>query len=77
MAGNRAGLAYNTWPFMENDQLIPTSFWDFRKNGLNHFFEDTGAVQFVHRTLAYTTTFSILSTAAYANYHMRRSPLAL
>ena len=51
VAGLKAGRTYNTWPLMDGD-VIPvgysamTPFW-------RNMFENIGAVQFNHRTLAY------------------------
>ena len=50
VAGNQAGLVYNTWPSM-NEQFLPHIDWS---NGvLTAFFHDQGLVQFVHRMNAY------------------------
>ncbi len=51
VAGLKAGRTYNTWPLMDGD-IVPagygsmTPFW-------RNMFENIGAVQFNHRTLAY------------------------
>ena len=51
VAGLKAGRTYNTWPLMDGD-FVPagygsmTPFW-------RNMFENIGAVQFNHRTLAY------------------------
>jgi cytochrome c oxidase assembly protein subunit 15 len=51
VAGNDAGLVYNTWPDMNGHVLPPEAF------GLrpfwHNFFEDHAAVQFMHRAGAY------------------------
>jgi cytochrome c oxidase assembly protein subunit 15 len=65
VAGNDAGLAYNTWPKMLDDWVPPewiaaatepTKSWRM-------FFEDTACVQFDHRMLAYTSTIGTLGLA--------------
>merc|ERR1719310_1472280 len=62
VAGNDAGLAYNTWPKMLDDWVPPewlaavkepTKTWRM-------FFEDTACVQFDHRMLAYASTIGTL-----------------
>lgn len=51
MAGTHAGRAYNEWPLMDGD-FVPAGygaqvpFW-------RNLFENTSAIQFNHRTLAY------------------------
>ncbi|ORM41178.1 Cytochrome c oxidase assembly protein COX15 [Babesia sp. Xinjiang] len=57
VAGNDAGLAYNTWPKML-DTYIPDDY--AHVDSLKHLFEKTGVVQFNHRCLGYIT---ILATA--------------
>jgi len=50
VAGNQAGLVYNTWPDM-NEQFLPRVDWS---NGiLTAFFHDQALVQFIHRMNAY------------------------
>ncbi len=50
VAGNQAGLLYNTWPDM-NGQFLPRIDWS---NGVvTAFLRDQGLVQFVHRMNAY------------------------
>merc|ERR1712087_324463 len=76
VAGNRAGLAYNMWPYMEEDacgtaNFVPSSLTDgfqpfSRGDSVCYLFEDTGSVQFIHRSLAYTTAASVFATAAYS-----------
>lgn len=51
VAGTHSGKSYNTWPLMDGD-FIPTGYGvmsPFWKN----LFENTAAIQFNHRTLAY------------------------
>lgn len=52
VAGNDAGLVYNTWPsmngaFLPDGPLSMTPVW-------HNFFENHGLVQFIHRMGAYT-----------------------
>lgn len=58
VAGKDAGRAYNTWPDM-NGEWIPSEYWSERLPALRNIFENTAAVQFNHRMLAYTTLGSI------------------
>ena len=51
VAGSRAGWSYNTWPLMDgwlwpSGMLVMQPWWA-------NFAENTGTVQFVHRTAAY------------------------
>lgn len=51
MAGTHAGRTYNEWPLMDGDFVpqgynIQSPFW-------RNLFENTAAIQFNHRTLAY------------------------
>lgn len=51
MAGTHAGKTYNEWPLMDGDfvpqgYMVQTPFW-------RNLFENTAAIQFNHRTLAY------------------------
>jgi len=51
VAGTKSGLSFNTWPLMDghfipNGYGIMSPFW-------KNFFENTAAIQFNHRTLAY------------------------
>ncbi|GFE52886.1 cytochrome c oxidase assembly factor [Babesia ovis] len=59
VAGNDAGLAYNTWPKML-DSYIPDDYANV--NSLKHLFEKTGVVQFNHRCLGYVTLLMSLMT---------------
>ncbi len=49
VAGNQAGLVYNTWPDMDG-QFLPRIDWS---NGALAFVHDQTLVQFVHRMNAY------------------------
>lgn len=66
VAGNDAGLAYNTWPKML-DSYIPDDY--SQVNTLRHLFEKTGVVQFNHRCLGYIT-----ATLAGLTYWSARKP---
>ncbi len=57
VAGNNAGLTYNTFPLMDG-QLVPSGLFDLSPFYLN-FFENITTVQFNHRLLA-TSTFVIV-----------------
>jgi len=52
VAGNRAGLCCNDWPFMDG-QVIPDGLWK-DVLGWKNFFENQITVQFDHRLLAYS-----------------------
>lgn len=56
VAGHKAGLIYNTFPFMEG-QWVPSE-WNFQKPLWINFFENHATVQFVHRQLAYIVLIS-------------------
>ncbi len=53
VAGNDAGLIYNTFPLMDG-QIVPPGYLDDSPWWIN-LFENAGAVQFDHRVLAMTT----------------------
>jgi cytochrome c oxidase assembly protein subunit 15 len=65
VAGNEAGLQFNTWPKMNDDWVPPevTAAWGNLPNTWRQIFEDTATVQFDHRCLAYST---VLGSAALA-----------
>ena len=67
VAGNDAGLAYNTWPKMLEDWVPAevTSFYSGRSS-FRAFFEDTAVVQFNHRMLAYSSLLASSGVALYA-----------
>ena len=50
VAGNQAGLVYNTWPEM-NEQFLPRVDWS--QGVFTAFFRDQALVQFIHRMNAY------------------------
>eukprot|EP01023_Acetabularia_acetabulum_P057999 TRINITY_DN6788_c0_g1_i7.p1 TRINITY_DN6788_c0_g1~~TRINITY_DN6788_c0_g1_i7.p1 ORF type:complete len:303 (+),score=59.79 TRINITY_DN6788_c0_g1_i7:1-909(+) len=56
VAGLRAGLAYNDFPFMAG-KLFPEQY--FHISGWRNMFENTAAVQFNHRLLALSTVSSV------------------
>jgi len=51
VAGLKAGRTYNTWPLMDGD-FVPAGYGSISPVWRN-LFENIGAVQFNHRTLAY------------------------
>jgi len=55
VAGIDAGFIYNTWPAMDNGQLIPSGIWTDPPLWPG-MFEDHRIVQFNHRMLAYLIT---------------------
>ncbi len=69
VAGNDAGLVYNTWPLMDGS-LWPSSMWIMEPVWKN-LFENHGLVQFIHRLGAY----ALLAYALYYALLMaRRGP---
>ncbi|NNC37616.1 MAG: COX15/CtaA family protein [Hyphomonadaceae bacterium] len=54
VAGSNAGYAYNTWPLMDGG-LVPGGYFAMSPAWLN-MFENTAAIQFNHRILAYIVT---------------------
>lgn len=51
VAGTKSGLSYNTWPLMDGD-FVPAGY--FIQNPIwRNIFENTAAIQFNHRMLAY------------------------
>ena len=51
VAGTKSGLSYNTWPLMDGD-FVPSGY--FIQSPLwRNIFENTAAIQFNHRMLAY------------------------
>lgn len=65
VAGNDAGLTYNTFPFMDG-ALLPAGLWS-EPGFFANVFEDIQSVQFNHRALATFTAISVL-----AAYVLRR-----
>jgi len=67
MAGTHSGKAYNEWPLMDGS-FVPdgyaaqTPFW-------RNLFENTAAIQFNHRTLAYV----LLIVTIWVSYKFRKS----
>lgn len=51
VAGTHAGYAYNTWPLMDGG-LVPGGYFAMSPAWVN-MFENTAAIQFNHRILAY------------------------
>lgn len=67
VAGNRAGLVYQTWPSMDG-ALIPPGLFDMEPLWRN-FFENAALVQFLHRGLAYL----LLIAAGLNALHVKRT----
>ena len=53
VAGNHAGLIYNTWPLMDGSFLPEVVFQDWQNKGTEAFFDGIAFVQFNHRLTAY------------------------
>ncbi|MCH2078681.1 MAG: COX15/CtaA family protein [Rhodobacteraceae bacterium] len=68
VAGIDAGRAYNTWPDM-NGQFFPDTALDLQPTWRN-FFENSGMVQFMHRTWGYFT----FAFAVYVGIRAGKSP---
>ena len=67
VAGTRAGLAYPTWPLMD-DSFVPAGLYATTPAWLA-MFEDITTIQFNHRMFAYTL-FVLLSTTAVLVYRI-------
>jgi cytochrome c oxidase assembly protein subunit 15 len=65
VAGLKAGLAYNTWPLMD-DRLVPDGLAAMQPWYLN-LFENATTVQFNHRMLAYGLVVAVLGNAWWLN----------
>lgn len=61
VAGNDAGLTYNTFPLMDG-RLVPKGYGQFQPFLLN-WFENIAAVQFNHRLLATLTVVAALAVS--------------
>lgn len=72
VAGNHAGLTYNTFPLMDG-QLIPPGYADMRPWILN-IFENVATVQFNHRLLASVSTVFAMA-AVFAGMRVSREIL--
>jgi cytochrome c oxidase assembly protein subunit 15 len=59
VAGNDAGLTYNTFPLMDG-RLIPDGYW-LLEPAWRNFFENVAAVQFNHRVLGLVTGASAIA----------------
>ncbi len=53
VAGNKAGLVYNTWPLMDGAFIPPSSALFFEQPWWRNFLDNHLMVQFVHRMGAY------------------------
>jgi cytochrome c oxidase assembly protein subunit 15 len=77
VAGNKAGLTYNTFPLMDG-RLIPDGMFDIEPWWRN-FFENVATVQFDHRVLAIVTALAAIAlwVAAVAQPLPRKARAAL
>jgi cytochrome c oxidase assembly protein subunit 15 len=75
VAGNDAGLAYNTFPLM-GDRLVPQDLFPYEPAWRNGF-EGVALVQFNHRLLAYLTVLGALGLFFAAGAYGRRSGLTV
>jgi len=51
VAGTDSGKTYNTWPLMDG-RFVPSGYW-FQSPAWRNLFENSAAIQFNHRMLAY------------------------
>lgn len=51
VAGTGSGKTYNSWPLMDG-RFVPTGYW-FQSPAWRNLFENSAAIQFNHRNLAY------------------------
>lgn len=65
VAGNDAGLIYNSFPWM-GDGLVPPDYRNQALSLLQNSFENHAAVQFHHRVLAMATVAAILAFCGWA-----------
>ena len=66
VAGSEAGKVHNNWPFYTNNYVFPDDAFNlepFYKN----FIQNRSTIQFVHRSLAYLTFFTVLDLVNYMN----------
>ncbi len=74
MAGTKAGMVFNTWPLM-NGKIFPDGMGT-HANLLANIFENTAAINFIHRTLALVLAISIfflwLNNRKYATHFIHR-----
>ena len=75
VAGLDAGLTYNTWPLIDG-AIIPSAdrLW-FETPAWRNLFENTLAVQFNHRMVAYAMWLAALAHAVDVYRSSRRGPL--
>ena len=72
VAGNKAGLVYNTFPLM-NGEFLPENMWALAPLWRN-LFENHGFVQFLHRILAMVTV-GFIWFLYFRHYQTRISPV--
>ncbi len=76
VAGNDAGLVYNTWPSM-NGMAVPPDILALDPLWRN-FFENQATVQFVHRIGAYTVfALAVIEAIRFRSFRGSRSAMAL
>ncbi|MEL6700191.1 MAG: heme A synthase [Pseudomonadota bacterium] len=68
VAGIDAGRAYNDWPLMSGE-VFPSNAFDLQPTWRN-FFENSGLVQFIHRTWGYV----VFGFAIYVGIRAGKSP---
>jgi len=61
VAGNDAGLIYNTYPMMA-DRWFPSDYYHPYMNSVQNLFENGTAVQFNHRVFAHLLAFGMLAS---------------
>jgi len=64
VAGSDAGRILNNWPFYGEKWFFPEDAWD-KEPWYKNFYQNRSMIQFVHRTLAYITYFSICDLYLY------------
>jgi cytochrome c oxidase assembly protein subunit 15 len=65
VAGTGSGKTYNSWPLMDG-QFVPSGYW-FTSPAWRNLFENSAAIQFNHRMLAYILL--IVFAAFFVKYH--------
>merc|ERR1719213_285258 len=61
VAGNDAGLIYNTYPLMA-DRWFPSDYFHPYMNPIQNLFENGTAVQFNHRFFAHVLAFGMFAS---------------
>jgi cytochrome c oxidase assembly protein subunit 15 len=73
VAGNHAGLTYNTFPLMDG-RVVPEGYAALQPFWRN-WFENVAAVQFDHRALATVTALTVFAAVAAGFQGVARGPL--